>query len=239
MSQAAASRDLSQAHVRSWDAELVLEPRGTPSSIARPAAIAGPLKTAAGPDAGLESKTLLWVTGVAVIVMLIACANVTNLMLARVLRRRREIAVRLALGVSRRRVLAQCLTESMLLAALGCLAGVAIAQWGGAALRHLFVRNISALDVATDWRTLLVAAGFGLAAGLLTGLGPAFLAGKGDLTGDLKAGAREGGHHRTRMRSSRSTRSSIPSGGPGGSGRRCSSRSGCSRCWWRRWGSMG
>jgi len=201
VSEATASQDLSQAHVKSWDAEVALSGGGTPSKIARPAAIAGPLKTAAGPDAGLESKTLLWVTGVAVIVMLIACANVTNLMLARVLRRRREIAVRLALGVSRTRLLAQCLTESLLLATLGCVAGVAIAQWGGAALRHLFVRNISALDVVTDGRTLLVAAGFALVAGVLTGLGPAFLAGSGDLAGALKAGAREGGYHRSRMRS--------------------------------------
>jgi len=201
VSEAAATEDLSQAHMRSWDAERELEPGTTPSAIARPAAIAGPLKTAAGPNAGLESKTLLWVTGVAVIVMLIACANVTNLMLARVLRRRREIAVRRALGVSRLRLLAQGLTESVLLAALGCLAGLAIAQWGGAALRHLFIRNISALDVVTDGRTLLVAGGFALAAGLLTGLGPAILAGKGDLTGALKAGAREGGAHRFRMRS--------------------------------------
>jgi putative ABC transport system permease protein len=198
----AASRDLSQAHLRSWNAERELDPRSIPpAAVAKPAAIAGPLKTPAGPDPGLESKTLLWVTGVAVIVMLIACANVTNLMLARVLRRRREIAVRLALGVSRKRLLAQCLTESMLLAGLGCVAGVAIAQWGGAALRHILVRSNTALDVVTDWRTLMVAAGVALVAGLLTGLGPAYLAGRGELALALKAGAREGGYHRSRMRS--------------------------------------
>jgi predicted permease len=201
VTEEAASADLSQAHFRSWNAEVALEPRGTPATIAKPGAIAGSLRTAAGPDAGLESKTLLWVTGVAVIVMLIACANVTNLMLARVLRRRREIAVRLALGVSRGRLLAQCLTESLLLAGLGFAAGVVIAQWGGAALRRLFVRNLTTLDVVTDWRTLLVAGTFALVAGVLTGLGPAFLAGKGDLAGALKAGAREGGYHRSGMRS--------------------------------------
>jgi putative ABC transport system permease protein len=202
VSEETASRDLSQAHLRSWNAELVLDGgRGTPAAIARPGAIAGALRTPAGPDAGLEAKTLLWVTGVAVIVMLIACANVTNLMLARVLRRRREIAVRLALGVSRKRLVAQCLTESLVLAGLGCVAGVGIAQWGGAALRHLVLQNASTLDVVSDQRTLLVAAGFALVAGLLTGLAPAFLAVRGDLAGALKAGAREGGSHRTGMRS--------------------------------------
>ncbi|HEX7024431.1 MAG TPA: FtsX-like permease family protein, partial [Gemmatimonadales bacterium] len=117
------------------------------------------------------------------------------------LRRRRETAVRLALGVSRGRLLAQNLTESLLLALLGCAAGVAIAQWGGAALRRLFVRHISALDVVTDGRTLLVAAGLAVLGGLLTGIGPAVLAGRQNLAGSLKAGARDGGQHRSRTRS--------------------------------------
>jgi putative ABC transport system permease protein len=197
-----ASRDLSNAHLKSWNAERDIESSITPAALARPYAIAGPLKTAAGPDAGLEAKTLLWVTGVAVVVLLIACANVANLMLARVLRRRREIAVRLALGVSRKRLVAQSLTESLLLAGLGCATGVLIAQFGGAALRQLFVRNVSSLDVMTDWRTLGVSVAFALAAGLLTGLGPAFLATRADLAGSLKAGAREGTQQRSRTRAS-------------------------------------
>jgi predicted permease len=200
VSTATASLDLGQAYVKSWNAELAIDPGGTPAALARPRAIAGSLREAAGPDAGLESKTLLWVTGVAVIVLLIACANVANLMFARVLRRRRETAVRLALGVSRRRLLAQGLTESLLLAGLGCVAGLAIAQWGGAALRHLFLRDGSRLEVLTDWRTLGVAAAFALVAGILTGIGPSFLATRGDLAGSLKAGAREGSYHRSRTR---------------------------------------
>ncbi len=200
VSVAAASLDLSNAHARSWNAELDIEPSGTPAALARPRAIAGPLKEAAGPNAGLESKTLLWVTGVAGIVLLIACANVANLMFARMLRRRRETAVRLALGVSRRRLLAQGLIESLLLAGLGGVAGIAIAQWGGAALRRLFLRDGSSLEILTDWRTLAVAAVVATVAGVVTGIGPALLATRGDLTTSLKAGAREGTYHRSRIR---------------------------------------
>ena len=199
---AAASRDLSTAHWRSWNAERAIESGLAPAEVARPRAIAGALKLAAGPEGGLESRTLVWVTGVAAIVLLIACANVANLMFARVLRRRKEIALRLALGVSRKRLVAQCLTESLLLAGLGWGAGLAIAEWGGAALRHLFLPDGSALEVVTDWRTLLAAGACALGAGLLTGLGPAVLATRADLAGSLKAGAREGATHRSLARSS-------------------------------------
>ncbi|NOT07051.1 MAG: ABC transporter permease [Gemmatimonadales bacterium] len=196
-----ASADLSRAYLLSWNAERLIDPEVTPPELARPTAMAGPLKAAAGPLAGLESKTLRWVMGVAVIVLLIACANVTNLMFARVLRRQREIAVRLALGVSRGRLLAQALTESLLLAALGCLTGLAVAQWGGAALRRLYLPSVSSLDVFTDWRTLGAATALALAAGLITALGPAWLATHSDLATTLKAGAREGTYHRSRTRS--------------------------------------
>lgn len=206
VSDAAATANLSDAYRHSVLALQALN-RSTgatwglaPVDSQRPHAIAGPVREAAGPGAGLESQTLLWVTGVAVIVLLIACANVTNLMFARVLRRRREIAVRIALGVSRRRLMAQCLTESLLLALLGCGAGIAIAQWGGAALRLLVLGDDTAASVATDPRTLAVAAAFAAASGLLIAVGPALLTTRGNLSSDLRAGGRGGTAQRSPLR---------------------------------------
>ena len=196
-----ASRDLSQAYARSWNAEREIEPTLTPAEIAKPNAIAGAMKLGAGPDPSLEARTALWVTGVAAIVLLIACANVANLFLARALRRQREIAVRLALGVSRRRLMMQTLTESLVLSLIGSAAGLLVAQWGGLAIRRLLIASEGAsVDVMTDWRTLGVAVGAAMVAGLFTGLAPALLSGRGDLARSLKTGPREGTYHRSRTR---------------------------------------
>ena len=201
ISEEQAEQELGTVFVRSWNAEEEISPGNTtPIAIAKPAVVLAPLKVSAGPNGGVEAKTLLWVTGVAVIVLLIACANVANLMLARLLRRRRETAVRLALGVSRGRLLAQAMTESLLLAALGCAAGVLIAQWGGAALRRLYAQQGAGEDIVTDPRTLAVASAAALLCAMLTGILPALLATRADLAASLKAGAREGTHQRSRTR---------------------------------------
>jgi predicted permease len=195
-----ATTDLTSAFLRSWEASRVVHPGYKAAETARPRAIAGPLKTAAGPNRGLEARTLLWVTGVAFIVLLIACANVANLFLARALRRRRELALRLALGVSRRRLASQAFTETSVLSLLGCGTGILVAQWGGLVMRRLFISHASTVDVLSDWRTVGVATIAAFIAAITTGIAPVFFAGRYDITGVLKSGARGGTYQRSRAR---------------------------------------
>ncbi|HUQ81351.1 MAG TPA: FtsX-like permease family protein, partial [Gemmatimonadaceae bacterium] len=135
------------------------------------------------------------------IVLLIACANVANLFLARTLRRRREIALRVALGVSRGRLIAQSLTESIVLSLLGCVVGVGVAQWGGLALRRLFLAETSRFDLVTDRRTLVAALAAALFAGLIAGIAPVMFTLRSGLGATLKSGAREGTYQRSLARS--------------------------------------
>ncbi|MGH7637162.1 MAG: ADOP family duplicated permease, partial [Gemmatimonadaceae bacterium] len=200
VTQEQADADLSNAYRRSYAAQREMSPATTLAEIAKPRAIAGSVLAARSPQPSEVSKVARWVSGVAIIVMLIAAANVANLLLARALRRRREVAVRLALGVSRGRLLSQLLTESVLLAVVGGVVGLAIAQWGGAVLTTLFLPSGETLSVARDSRTLIFAGAAVLFVGLLTGLAPALQSRRADLTTALKSGAREGTYHRSRTR---------------------------------------
>jgi putative ABC transport system permease protein len=200
VSIATADADLTQAFRKSFDAQRDEQTRTPPMNVARPRGIASSILAERGPNESSVAKVATWIGGVSVIVLLIACANVANLLLARALRRRREIALRLALGVSRGRLLSQLLTESLLLAIAGGAAGILIAHWGGAALRAGLLEKSEAAGGFRDPRTVLFAAGTAVAVGLLTGLAPVLQAGRANLTADLKAGAREGSYHRSRAR---------------------------------------
>ncbi|MGQ0648511.1 MAG: ABC transporter permease [Gemmatimonadaceae bacterium] len=189
---AAANADLTNAILRSYEAQMIEQPRVTPVNIVKPRGVIESILNDRGPNASSTSKVATWLGGVSVIVLLIACANVANLLLARALRRRREIALRLALGVSRGRLLRQLLTESLVLAVLGGTAGLVIAHWGGAALRTFLLEKSEAAAGLHDARTVLFGAVAAVLVGLLTGLAPVFQARRADLTADLKTGTREG-----------------------------------------------
>jgi len=195
-----ATADLDAAFRRSWLNERAIDPSQTPVAEAQPHTILAPTQIARGPEAGPEAKVGFWIGAVALIVLLVATANVANLLLARAFRRRREIAVRLALGVSRRRLLGHLLSESLLLAILGGVCGLVIAWLGGAALTRAFNPDAPPVTLA-DGRTIAFAALVTLAVGVLTGLVPALWAGRGDLVGSLKSGVREGSYQRSRTRS--------------------------------------
>lgn len=138
-------------------------------------------------------RSVVVLSGVVVFVLLIACANAANLQLARAAARRREIALRAALGAGRGRIVGQLLAESIVLAVIGGIAGLGLAYVGVGALRSIGAETMARLDeVRIDGAVLAFTAFVTLASGMLFGLVPSLGASRADLGSVLKEGSRGG-----------------------------------------------
>ncbi len=173
----------------------------TGDSDARYGALVQPLTSQGAP--AVMKPVFLALLGLTGVVLLIACANVANLLLARAVARRREIGIRLALGADRRRLVRQLLTESLALGLLAGLVGILAAFWG----RDLLLLVIPpapfpiGIDIALSTRVLVFAAAVTLATTLVFGLVPAIHASRPDLVPALKDEIGEGPAHRSRLQS--------------------------------------
>jgi putative ABC transport system permease protein len=143
---------------------------------------------------------LLVLLGAVSLVLLIACANVANLLLARAVSRQKEIAVRTALGASRGRIVRQLVVESLLLAVIGGTVGMLVASWGVSLLMRFVTTGLPRIGtIGIDWSVLSFAIGVSVATGLIFGLVPALQATRFDIRETLNEAGRGGGantlHH--------------------------------------------
>jgi len=143
--------------------------------------------------------------GSVIFVLLIACANLATMLLARASARERELAIRVALGAGRWRLLRQILTESVLLALAGATGGIFLSVWGLEVLKQIGARTVPRLaEVNVDLAVLIVTAVVAIGTGILFGLIPAFASAKPELTEALKEGGRSSttGARRNQVRNS-------------------------------------
>jgi len=161
------------------------------------------VQTALSALLGDTRASLFVVFGAVVLVLLIACSNIANLMLARVRERQREIAMRSALGAGRQRIVRQLLVESLVLSVIGGLAGCGLAFLGTPALLRLIEDSVPrAADAGVDLRVLAFSIMLSLVAGVIFGIVPALVSSRTNLVSTLKEGGRSDIAGRDWLRSS-------------------------------------
>jgi predicted permease len=168
-SEAQLVTEVTQAYRDEWRGERRYE-----TTFGKANAVLGPIVAARGRAASPDAKVSLWVAAVSMLVLLIAAANVANLLLLRGLARSREVALRLSLGASRWRVARQWLVEGSLLAIAGAACAIVIARWTATAMRTFLVPDAPAESVLAP-RMLAFTAVVALGAGLLASIVPAFV----------------------------------------------------------------
>lgn len=192
VSLAEAAREATATYRRTYD--------GVETWLAGGRITAAPLRYGRDGTEAPEPRIARWLAGLALIVLLIACANLANLQLARTVRRSREFAVRRALGADRQRVMRLLLAGSMLLVLLGGLIGVVVASGISLVVRRVLLPDVDWTSGAVDGRVLLFSLAATLISGVAIGILPALRASRINMAVALKAGTREGGGQRAGVR---------------------------------------
>jgi putative ABC transport system permease protein len=147
-----------------------------------------------------RGRIALWLSGVTIVVLLTAAANVGTLLLLRAARRRRDLSLRLALGIGRARMLRQLVIESLVLALAGGAVGLIVSHWMAELLRAALFQDLAASERFVDRGVLLLTAAASCAVGLLAALSPLLMVARLDISNALKVGERSSvGRSRTRV----------------------------------------
>ncbi len=160
----------------------------------------GSILSGRAPDASTTASISLLLAGVSAIVLLIACANVANLLLARGVQQRRQLAIRSALGAGRKQLMAQSLAQALSYAALGALAALVVAQWSSRLVQSVLFPDIVFADSLIGPRLVVFVAVATLTTALFAGVLPALQAGRVPAADALRSGSRGNSGRRSRLR---------------------------------------